>query len=288
MVEYLLDMYKNSKANSVTQNSFQQSLPFCVASCGELFATDKYFTKRDGLDNYLLFVTVDGLGKMTCNGQTCLLEPGSALIIDCNNSQDYRTAENHTWHFYYLHFNALSMSGYSNLLFKQLTPVILRQPDYVVKIMEEIYRLSFGSESKTYIQLSNHISNILTEMVCSLSDGDYAGTLSYREDINALQKFIQNNFQSELHIDDFMKHTNLSRHYLIHTFKRQIGISPYQYMHMCRINHAQKLLTTTDMSISQIAEISGYNSSAVFIRHFKFFNKTTPAKYRSEFLRHLP
>ena len=77
-----------------------------------------------------------------------------------------------------------------------------------------------------------------------------------------------------------MNHINLSRHYLIHTFKKQIGISPYQYMHMCRINYSQTLLSETDMTISEIADKAGYNSTAVFIRHFKAFNKITPGKYR--------
>ena len=61
-------------------------------------------------------------------------------------------------------------------------------------------------------------------------------------------------------------------------------MSPYQYLNMCRVNAAQKMLTSTDMSVEEIAVNVGYSSSAVFIRHFKSFNKKTPMAYRRDAL----
>ena len=124
---------------------------------------------------------------------------------------------------------------------------------------------------------------LLTEMVCSVPDDDKKNMSSARADITELQKYIEENFACELGIDDFMSRTNLSRHYLIHMFKDHTGISPCRYMHMCRISASQKLLTDTDLSVSQISEAVGYGSAAVFIRHFKDFNNITPQKYRKEF-----
>ena len=88
-----------------------------------------------------------------------------------------------------------------------------------------------------------------------------------------------------MHIDDFMRFTSLSRHYLIHVFERQMGMPPYRYLHMCRVNQAQVLLKTTDLPVAEIAERVGYNSAAVFIRHFRSFMGVTPGVYRSESIR---
>jgi len=287
MLDFFLDLSNESKTNPVIPNSFLSSLPFTISVCGEFYAGKKYFTKRDQLNNYLLLVTVEGTGKMIHKGQTCILKPGTALVVDCNILHEYRTEECDLWHFYFVHLNALSMSAYNNLLLNKLTPVTLKDPDYVFNLMKELYNLSFVSDARTYIMISNIISNILTEMVCSLSDENDKTALSDREDINMLKDFIRDNFKKDLSVDDFMRLTNLSRHYLIHTFKREVGMPPYQYLHLLRINFAQSLLTTTDMTISEISEKSGYNSPAVFIRHFKFFNKTTPQKFRNDFLMYL-
>jgi len=283
MLEFYMDTNDNSKSVNLTLSTMHQRLPFNAVYCGEFHTGDKYFTKRDGLNNYLILVTVDGRGELSWHGRSCFLEKGSAVLIDCNTFHEYKTSSGKEWHFYFLHFNAVSMSGYNNLLLKSLTPVILRCPDVVYNLMKELNTISLFSDTKTYFIISNIISQLLTEMICSVSEEDEAMLQSGREDIRKLQEYIESNFEKELCIDDFMRCTNLSRHYLIHLFKEQTGISPYRYMHMCRIIHSQKLLITTDLSLTQIAESTGYGSVAVFIRHFKAFNNITPNKYRQEF-----
>ena len=288
MLEFNPDIFKKSKSNIITQNFFLGSLPFTVSVCGEFFCGKKYYTKRDGLNNYLLFVTVEGTGKIIYKNQSCILKPGTALIIDCNILQEYYTFDCDLWHFYFIHLDAHSIEAYNNFLLKKLTSVTLKNPGYVFNLIDEIYNLSFSTDARTNIIISNIISNILTEMVCSLPDENGGESPFIREDISVLQEFIRDNFKNELSVDDFVKKTNLSRYYLIHTFKKQTGMSPYQYLHLCRINYARTLLTTTNMTISEIAESAGYNSAAVFIRHFKSFNKTTPQKLRSDFRMYLP
>lgn len=287
MLEFYADLAEGTRSNDLTLNAFMRSLPFYGVSCGEFFTGERYCTKREGLKNYLLLVTVDGLGRISQQGQTSYLEAGSAVVIDCDLYQEYGTVPDHSWHFYYLHFNALSVEGYRSALLQRLTAVSLRSPEKAWEQMEELYRLSFGADVETYVKISNIISDLLTEMVCSLADGSKKENRLNRSDISELTEYIRENCREELHIDDFMKVTKLSRHYLIHIFKEQIGMSPYQYLHMCRINRAQTLLTSTDMTVEQIAYHVGYNSPAVFIRHFKFFNKITPLTYRREFFREI-
>lgn len=283
MQDFILDITEKSYANNLTITPLQRSLPFCAVSCGKFYAGEKYFTKRDCLNNYLLLVTTYGTGKIICKGQTCLLKPGNAVIIDCNIPHEYQTATHDVWHFYYLHFNALSFAGYGEFFLNTLTAIPLSSFHRICDLIEKLYHLSFCYDTKTSIIISNIISDILTEMVCSCSDADKTNMQSVRKDIQALKEYISEHFTNELHIADFMEQIHLSRHYLIHIFKKQIGISPYQFMHMCRIHHAQSLLIHTDQSISQIAENSGYNSTTVFIRHFKAFQQMTPKEYRMHF-----
>lgn len=282
MLEFNLDFTADSPTHSLTLSGVQQLLPFHAVECGQFHMGEQYYTRRDGLDNYLLIVTTEGCGRMSWLGQSCVLEPGSAVLIDCELYQDYGTMPGKEWHFYYLHFNALSMEGYRNVLLRKLTPVSLRSPDEVEKSIRRLYNVSFESNVASYATISHLISGILTEMVCSLADNGENDARLNRTDIASLTQFIRNNFDKELHIDDFIKHTRLSRHYLIHVFERQIGMSPYRYLHMCRVNHAQVLLKTTDMTVAEIAYSIGYSSPAVFIRHFKSFNGVTPRIYRSE------
>ena len=282
MFEYQLDFISESPVHSLTPEDVQQFLPFHAVECGQYHVGEHYYVRRDGMKNYLLIVTTDGCGRMNWQGQSCVLEPGSAVLVDCELYQEYGTVPGQEWHFYYLHFNALSIEGYRNVLLRKLTPVTLRSLDEAQKLMKQLYRTSFKNNVAAYAMISNIISGLLTEMVCSLTEDEENTTHLNRTDVASLAEFIRNNFYEDLHIDDFMKHTCLSRHYLIHVFERQIGMSPYRYLHMCRINYAQVLLKTTDMTITEIAYSIGYSNAAVFIRHFKSFNRVTPTIYRSE------
>ena len=52
------------------------------------------------------------------------------------------------------------------------------------------------------------------------------------------------------------------------------------YIATIRINHARKLLATTDMKIFDIAEACGFYDQSHFIRTFKRIRRQTPAQYR--------
>jgi len=85
-----------------------------------------------------------------------------------------------------------------------------------------------------------------------------------------------------LHLDDFIKEINLSKHHLIRLFEKETGITPYRFLHLCRIQRAQILLKSTEKSVTQIAYEVGYNDVTVFIRRFKSFTSFTPLAYRNK------
>lgn len=285
MLEFHMDDIGGSFSYSLTPTKHAQLLPFHLLDIGTFHMGDSYFTRRIGLNNFLLIITTDGCGKLHWKEQSCQLSAASAVLIDCNTYHEYRTIPRHTWSFDFLHFGVLSIEGYQDILLENLTPIQLRSPTQMKKLFEELRQLSSTNSVVGNAVMSHLISSMLTELVGSLAEGmESSHNLNYR-DIAALAEFIRKNFVEDLHIDDFMKITNLSRHYLIHTFEKQIGMSPYRYLHMCRINYAQKLLTTTDMSISEIAYSVGYHAPAVFIRHFKSFHGVSPGAYRSSSVR---
>lgn len=285
MFGYYLDDLGGTRTHALTLDEFQQKLPFYVYNLGLFRMGDRYYTKRDGFNNYLLIYTIEGKGRMTWNKGTCMLVPGSAVLIDCNIYHEYETVPGEKWIFYYVHFGALSMEGFRNIFLRKLTPVLLRSPELVQERMEKLYQTSWREDIAGYIMLSNILSDILTEMVCSLAENQKDETDLNRTDISELAEYIRRHHRENLHIEDFMEYTNLSRHYLIHVFERQIGMPPYRYLHMCRINQAQILLRTSNMTVSEIAERVGYSSPAVFIRHFRSFIGVPPGRYRDETIR---
>ena len=281
MLEFVVDHIVDYRTYVVTPVGYRKALPFCPTQLSEHMVGDRYRVRRDGCHDFLLIVTKEGAGYMSQRGQTVQLTAGTAVVIDCEPYQTYGTVEGGTWHFRYFHFNALSMEGFRNSLLSKLTVVNIPDFDRVWDLMGEMYALCDSGLPAAYARLSHAVSDILTDMVCAEADGsgEQGGA---RSDMLELAAFIRENCAADLHIDDFCTLTNLSRHHLIRLFERHIGITPYRYMHLCRINRALILLQDDRLSVAQIADAVGYVNAAVFIRHFKAFHNITPAAYRSE------
>ncbi|MEA4968944.1 MAG: helix-turn-helix transcriptional regulator [Candidatus Pelethousia sp.] len=62
---------------------------------------------------------------------------------------------------------------------------------------------------------------------------------------------------------------HVSPSYLHKIFRKQLNTSPIQYISNIKINEAQYLLSTSDLSIIQIAERCGFGDSRYFSRVFK-------------------
>lgn len=74
--------------------------------------------------------------------------------------------------------------------------------------------------------------------------------------------------------------THYSAGYLSRHIKQVTGQTISQHIAQIRLNYAMELLVETDMSITDIALMAGYQSESHFYRIFKEVNKLTPAKYR--------
>jgi transcriptional regulator GlxA family with amidase domain len=67
---------------------------------------------------------------------------------------------------------------------------------------------------------------------------------------------------------------------LVERFARYLGESPQTYLARWRLQHAARLLETTDRTVLDVALEAGYASEASFNRAFKRHFDLPPARYR--------
>lgn len=72
----------------------------------------------------------------------------------------------------------------------------------------------------------------------------------------------------------------MSRSVFAQRFKALVGESPMEYLARCRMHRASRLLRESDLSIAQIAGLTGYDSDMSFSKAFKRRLGVTPGKYR--------
>ncbi len=72
----------------------------------------------------------------------------------------------------------------------------------------------------------------------------------------------------------------VTKPYLARLFKREFGFSPLQYINLKKMERAQLLLLTEDLSVKEVAYKLGFSDISYFIRLFKRMTGATPQAYR--------
>lgn len=100
--------------------------------------------------------------------------------------------------------------------------------------------------------------------------------------VQAICDFIENNYRTAVTLEDLCKLTGLSKYYLLRSFTKQKGISPYSYLQTIRISKAKKLLEQGVLPI-EVALQTGFTDQSHFTNFFKKFIGLTPRQYMNIF-----
>lgn len=98
--------------------------------------------------------------------------------------------------------------------------------------------------------------------------------------IDSLIDYIQDNYSGRITNTDCGKALNYNPCYLNRLMVENFGISLHQYILRYRLSMATKLLLTTDLTIAEIAEQTGFQNSSRFSNYFKEVMGERPLKYR--------
>src|SRR4029077_16238330 len=82
-------------------------------------------------------------------------------------------------------------------------------------------------------------------------------------------EYIRQNLQQPIGVNDLAQRAHLSVARFHVVFKRHAMVSPNRYVQNLRIQRAQELLISTDLSVAEIAAQVGINDPFFFSRAFK-------------------
>ena len=97
-----------------------------------------------------------------------------------------------------------------------------------------------------------------------------------------LMDYMENNFEnSELGIEDMSTSLGLSRVQLYRKTKANFGLSPTDLLRRYRLRKAALFIKSGDLSVSEVAYMTGFSSPAYFTKCFKDLFGTAPTTYKN-------
>lgn len=95
-------------------------------------------------------------------------------------------------------------------------------------------------------------------------------------------RYIQLNLKENLTVGHLARRANLNQDYFSRLFFKYTGQRPLNYLHEKRIERAQYLIATTNLSNAEIAEKIGFENLPHFSKTFKKVTSLTPGEYKKQ------
>jgi AraC family transcriptional regulator len=97
---------------------------------------------------------------------------------------------------------------------------------------------------------------------------DQRGGLS-KNTLRRVTDFVNDNLSMDLGLSEMARVANLSQYHFSRQFKRSTGLSPHQYVIQRRVKRARELLSSTDLSLGDVASAVGFTHQSHLAHHVR-------------------
>lgn len=268
-----------------TPSGLARELFYYLTRCGHYFCDHRYaFSHQseialqgDHNQNIMLIMVRSGALELTLGEQTLLATSGQVVLIDCRAPYRYKAADG--LEFVWLLFNGLNAYPF----YHRILQARGGRPVFSPAAYTEILRLSdeILSGCATGERLSeSDISQHLHRLLCLLLLGNTGPSDAADDRITAALRFMNRHLERPISVDEIAQAVSLSPSHFARAFKSNTGYSPYEYIILRRIDRAKHLLTSTSLSVKEVAYAIGYNSEENFIHSFRRNVGISPGLFR--------
>ena len=239
---------------------------------------------------YLIHFCLDGKGTYFVKDKEYNIKKGQGFLIYPNEVTFYKADEKDPWTYLWVAFSGSRAEEYLNLCGLDEDNLVFnsnngdRLKKYVELMLEQ---KEVGVKTEFFIQglLFQFISELILEE-CNMEQKYLESfKLDYNLDNLYIQKaleYVNLNYKNSITVNEIANYLNLNRSYLTHIFKKNLNMTPQEFLLKFKITKASELLHVTDYSICAISNILGYESESSFIKIFKKFTGVSPSKYRKD------
>lgn len=156
----------------------------------------------------------------------------------------------------------------------QMNPVQLMAVDNLLELLLDcVDRLALD-------ELPSLLAQLQDEYFAVAEPSGQSDTM--RQIVARARDYIDKHYSETISLSMLAKRFSIDDSYLSRTFKQQVGMNLMLYLANTRIAQAKRLLKQHALSITDVAQLVGYDDYAYFSRVFKKMEGKSPRAYREE------
>ncbi|WP_433778024.1 AraC family transcriptional regulator [Flavobacterium anhuiense] len=146
------------------------------------------------------------------------------------------------------------------------------------KLIKECMSTSVAKDIFADLTLKELLIRIIqTQTVKSIDEGKF---LDANNPIKEVTEYIKQNLKENMNLKSLSEKACMSTTSFYRFFKRELGMSPIEYILNEKIKCAKNLLKNPTLQINEVCYLAGFEDANYFIRLFKKYEGITPKQYQ--------
>ncbi|MDF2567910.1 MAG: hypothetical protein K0R90_1366 [Oscillospiraceae bacterium] len=248
-----------------------------VVHCGWERCNPGHFFGPAVRDHYLFHYVVRGKGKYVVNDKTYEVTSGEGFIIEPDVLTYYEADAQDPWEYYWIGFygseaeNLMDDCGFHKSGYLIFT---YNQDDQVEEILKQAsFLCNQGSQNSKQLALIGNLYLFLS----LISNPPTEKQDSY---VHKITEYIHYHYSYPITVSQIAQYVGLNRSYMCKIFKKELGVSPQEYLINFRISKAKHLLKETNLNVSEVAFSCGFKDISHFSYIFKKRVGQAPAYFK--------
>ncbi len=130
------------------------------------------------------------------------------------------------------------------------------------------------------IVLGNLASLVTHEVIRTILEYDAPAPYVYdNQAINEVIRYINTHYEQQISLEELAAVANLSKSHFTKVFSENMQLTPMEYLKTIRLQNAKKMLLSHRLTVTQVSQQCGFNSSSYFTKIFKEAFNETPKEF---------
>ena len=256
----------------------------CVTDAGYFPAAENHLVERPrGASTILVILCLSGGGWVKSGAVRREISAGDLAWLPANVSHAYGAVEDDPWTIVWAHFSGDEVRAWGELLgvTEQTEASVFSLPDDRLDeiALDQVYAaLERGFAVRHQVTAAAALRHALSTVV-QLTHTP-RNVRSAHERVVASIEMLRRDWQRAHALAELAAAAHVSVAHYSALFRRQTGFAPIDFIIRLRVQHACRLLDTTELSIGEVAERVGYQDPYYFTRCFRRVMGRAPRLYR--------
>lgn len=262
-----------------------EEYPFFIEMAGISYCDGTYKIERKNSNLYCFEYIIKGKGTVIINDEVYTPVEGDIYILQKGSNHKYYSDKENPW--IKIWFN---IKG--NLIDQLMQVYKLNKIHHIPNLdLKELF-LKFISTSKSTTDSTEEIFNkaaiIFHEIILNIHSRVKVLKVARDPLALTLKEYLDKHVEDNVSLQNLSDLIFKSVSQTIRLFKREFGITPYDYLLLNRIETAKLLLLNSNMQINEIAFKLNFSDEHYFSNYFKTKVGLSPLKFRRAFVDDAP